>query len=124
LISARAGEIEQARNPFADRGVVDAEVATEHQQVLGGRKVGIEIVELRHHADARACFAGTRRHRFADQRDAAAVGRGEAEAAAQGRGLARAVRAEQAEALALGQRKGNAGHHFAAAVAFVQIDDF
>jgi hypothetical protein len=46
-----------------------AEVAAIHDQVLGGGEIGVEVVELRHHADLHARLAGPRRHRFADQRD-------------------------------------------------------
>ena len=100
-LAREPGEVEQTRNALASstsRG--KAEVAAVDQQVLAHREVGIEVVHLRHDADANARFARGLGHRLADHLDLPAVGIDEAEAAAQRRGLARAVGAEQAEALA------------------------
>jgi hypothetical protein len=49
------------------------EVAGEHEQVLGAGEVGVEAVELGHHADPGAGVAGALGHRQAAQADAAGV---------------------------------------------------
>jgi hypothetical protein len=97
-----------------------ARPAKSSRSVFGGSEVGVEVVELRHHADLRPRLAGARRHRLADQRDRAGIRRGQAEAAAQGGGLAGAVGAEQAVTLAALQFKVEPGDDFAAVVGFVQ----
>ena len=55
----------------ADLGVAQAEIAAVDEQVLGDGEIGIEIVDLRHDADAAARLARAPRHRLADQLDLA-----------------------------------------------------
>ena len=86
-------------------------------------KSGIEIVHLRHDADADARLACGLRHRLADHLDRAAVGIDESEAAAQRRRFARAVGPEQAEALAAADRERQSAHDLLAAVALAQAVD-
>ena len=54
---ARPANSSSAGMRAADRGVGDAEVAAVDEQVLGDGEIGVEVVELRHHADARARLA-------------------------------------------------------------------
>ena len=100
------------------------EVAAVHDEVLGHGEVRIEVVHLRHDADADARATGVARHRLADQRDLAAIRLGEAEAAAQRRRLAGAVRAEQRVAGAASNRERQAVDDGRAAVVLAQpVDD-
>jgi hypothetical protein len=57
------GELEQLRDARVDGVVGEAEVAAVHQQVLGHGEVRVEVVHLRHDADAQARLARARRHR-------------------------------------------------------------
>jgi hypothetical protein len=104
-------------NPLRQRRAVDAEVAAVHDEVLGHREVGIEVVHLRHDAHADAGLARRARHRCADELDRAAVGIDEAEAASQRRRLARAVGAEQPEAFAAADVERQPAHDLVAAIA-------
>ena len=97
------------------------EVAAVDQQVLAHGEIGVEVVHLRHDADADARLARRLRHRLADELDRAAVGIDQAEAAAQRRRLARAVGAEQREALAAPDRERQAAHDLELAVALAQV---
>jgi hypothetical protein len=66
-------EFEQRRHECARGRRGDPEIAAEHEQVLADREVRIEIVELRHDADAPARMAGARRDRLAAERNGARV---------------------------------------------------
>jgi hypothetical protein len=107
FLALEAGEGEQLGDARADLALADAEVAGEHEQVLGAGEVRVEAVELGHHADPGAGLAGLLGHRQAAQADAAGAGGGEAEGAAQGGGLAGAVGAEQREAFAGAQARSS-----------------
>ena len=52
-----AGEVEQPRNALLNHGVGHPKVAAVDSQILDHREVGIEIVHLRHDADADARLA-------------------------------------------------------------------
>ena len=78
---------------------------------------------LRHDADADARLPRGLRHRLADHLDRAAIGFDEPEAAAQRGRLARAVRPEQAEALAAADLERQAADDLVVAVALAQAGD-
>jgi hypothetical protein len=99
--SVQAGKLQQPRNPGLDLRVLHAEVAAIYGEVLGDRKVGIQVVELRHHADLRARLARTRRNFVIEKLRAAGVRVDQPQAQLQGRRLAGAIRTEQAEAFAV-----------------------
>jgi hypothetical protein len=109
-----------ANSSSAHRSFGEPEVAPVDQQVFFHGEVGIEIVRLRHHADAAPRLARLRRHRQTEHLDIPAIGLDQPEAQAQRRGLARAVGPEQAEALARPQLEVHPGHHFEVAVALAQ----
>src|SRR5258707_12631395 len=115
-----AGELEQRRNALRHLARRQPEIAAEDEQVLGHGEVGIEIVELRHHADAGARLARPGRHRLAEQLDLARVRHAQAEAQPQRGRLAGAVRPEQAEALAALDGKIDARHHLERPVGLAQ----
>ncbi|MCY1356762.1 hypothetical protein D9M69_432230 [compost metagenome] len=94
------GELQQLRHARTHMRLAEAEVAAVHHEVLGAAEVGVEGVELRHHAQLRLDGQRVARHLQAQRLDAAAIGRGEAQAHADGGGLARAVRPDHAQALA------------------------
>ena len=104
---ARPAKSSSSRNALLEHGARQAEVAAVDQQVLAHREVGIEVVHLRHDADADARLARRLGHRLADHLDAAAVRVDEAEAAAQRRRLAGAVGTEQPEAVAAADRRSS-----------------
>src|SRR5882672_1152428 len=119
----KSGELEQLRNAFADRALRDLEVAAVDEQVLPDGEIGIEVVHLRHDADAEAGGPSLARHGALHQLDRAPVGLDQAEAQPQRRGLARAVRAEQPEALARRDREAHARDDLLAAVGLAQPAD-
>ena len=82
-----------------------AEITAVGEQVFVHAEIGIEVVDLRHHADLHPGLACVTRHRNAGQLDAAAVGFDQSQQQSQRRGLARAVRAQQAEAFAAPNRQ-------------------
>ena len=57
---ARPANSSSARDARRDLALRKAEVAAVDQQVLGDGEIGVEVVELRHHADARARLARAR----------------------------------------------------------------
>ena len=118
--SGEAGEFQQLGHARGDRGARHAEIAAVDPQILGDGEVGIEIVELRHDADAAARFARSCRDGLAEQLNVACVRVREAEAQAQRGGLARAVGTEKAEAFARRYVEVDAGHDFQIAVALAQ----
>ena len=66
-------ELEQPRDARVDRRAIELEIASVDDEVLGHREVGVEVVHLRHDADADARLARRLRHRLADHLDRAAV---------------------------------------------------
>jgi hypothetical protein len=118
--AGQTGKFEQRRDAFQQRRIGYVEITAEHPQVFADGEIGIEVVELRHHANAFAGFSSLARHVMAEHADAAAVGAGQAETQSQGRGLARAIGTEQAETFAGLQREVNAAHDFLAAVGLAQ----
>ena len=116
------GEIKERRYFCGDRGTRHAEIAPIDPQVLRNGEIGIEVVELRHHAYALPRFARTGRHGLAEELDVASIRIGEAEAEAQRRGLAGAVRTEEPEALARRDVEIDAAHDFQRAIALAQPD--
>ena len=119
----KVGEIEQRRNARARGGVRQAEVTSVHQQIFGHREIGVEIVHLRHYADALARFARVLRYRMTENVDVAAIRCDQTEAQFECRRLAGAVRAEQTKAGAARNREVQTGDHFLAAIGLVQILD-
>lgn len=119
-LGGQGRERQQLRQPGPHLRVAQAEVAAEYQQVLGHGEVGVQVVELRHHAQARPRLPGLRRHGVAQHLDRPVVERRQAQQGAQGGGLARAVGAQQAIALAAPQREGQAVDDHALAVALGQ----
>ncbi len=117
------GKFEQRRYTRRQRGRIEAEVAPENAQVFGAGEVGVERVELTHHAHLRLDSLRLLRHGQAKGLDAAAVGVCEAEADAQGGGLAGAVGANQPQALAGFERKREPIDHRRAAVALAELVD-
>ncbi len=124
LLVREVRELEQPRNAREHFRVRQPEVAAVHDEVLGHGEVRIEVVHLRHDADADARAPGVARHRLSDQHDLAGIGLGEAEATAQGRRLAGAVRAEQRVTRAASNRERQAVDDRDAAVVLAQpVDD-
>src|SRR6185503_15092485 len=117
---AQFSEFEQGGNAPAHFGFAQSEIAAIDQQVLFDGEIGIEVVALRYDADADARFARARRHRQSQHLDLARVGVDQAQAQAQRRGLARAVGAEEAEALSGAQFEVDTRHDFEIAVALAQ----
>jgi len=117
-LAASAAKASNCGSPYLR--VAQAEVAAEHQQVLGHGEIGVQVVDLRHHAQARPRLPGLRRHGVAQHLDGSAVKRRQAQQGAQGRGLAGAVGAQQAVAFAAPQREGQAVDDHALAVALGQ----
>ena len=121
--AGQAGEVEQMRDARAHRALGQAEVAAIHQQVFRRREVRVEVVHLRHDADAHARLARAARHRQARQADLARVRRGQAESAAQGRRLAGAVGPQQSVAFPGAQLESQPLQHGDAVVGFAQPGD-
>jgi hypothetical protein len=119
----RPCELEELRYARFEQIARQSEVAAVDQEVLADGEIRVEVVHLRHDADADARFAAILRHRLADHRDVAAVRLDEAEAAAQRRRLARAVGAEQAEAIAPLDGEREPAHDLVVAVALAQAVD-
>jgi hypothetical protein len=84
-------------------------------------EIRVEVVVLRHDADAVARFARRLWHWQVTETDRAAVRRDQAQAAAQRRGLAGAVRAEQPEALAARHAEADVIDDLAVAVDLDQV---
>src|SRR6185503_6072713 len=118
--AGQAGEFEQRGDALPDLGLAETEIAPVHHEVLLDGEIRIEVVELRHHADLLPCFARTTRHGLPEELDLAGVGLDQAEAELERGGLARAVRAEQAEAFAGRDREIDARHHLERAVGLAQ----
>src|SRR6185312_14019600 len=110
-------------NALVERGARQPEIAAVDDQIFAHREIGIEIVHLRHDADAYARLACGFRDRLADELDRAGIGLDQAEAAAQRRRLARAVRSEQREAFAAMDRERQPADDFLVAVALAQPVD-
>ena len=98
--TGQARIFQQIGNALFEFGVRDIKITTIHQQVFAHRKIGVKVIQLRHHACARACFARPRGHRAIEQRNAAAVGQRQAQRETQRGGFARAIGAEQAKTFA------------------------
>src|SRR5258706_10119327 len=109
-------ELEQARQSLFHRLLVDAEVTPVHDEVLAHGEVGIEVVDLRHHAHADAPFARRIRHRMVEERDFSGIGHREPEQHAKRGRLARAVGAQEPIAFAARELEVDAGHDLAPAV--------
>ena len=120
LAPDEASEIQKLRDAARDVLRCDAEIASIDDQVFLDAEVGIEIVELRHHADAPARLARAPGHRYAEEFDRAGVGLDQPKTELQGRSLAGAVRAEQAEAFAGRHLQVHAADHCGRAVGFAQ----
>ena len=114
------GEIEQCRHFRAHRSCRQRKVAAEDQQVFFDGEIRIEVVELRHDADAAACLARTSWYRFAENFDVARIGSRKTEAQAQRGRLAGAVRTEEPEALAGRDIQVESAHHLLGAVALAE----
>ena len=123
FLASQASKIKQIRNPRTNHSVRQAEIATEDQQVFGHRKVGIDIVELWHHAHPLPCDTGLRRNRAAAQDDLAGTRLRQPEATAQGGRLARAIGTEQAKTGTWRYRKTDTGQHLVAIEALMQRRD-
>ena len=101
--AARGSRCSSARSTAAARSRArDAIEAREHRQDLPAGELDVEVVELRHDAHLHARLLGFARQLVAEHRDRARVGERLRGQHAHRRRLARAVRAEQAEADALG----------------------
>ena len=100
----KPGIFKQIRDALFQFCVGDAEIAAIHQQVFAYGEIGIEVVQLRHHAHACTGIARARRYVVIEQGDAAAVGVRQPQQQSQGGGFARAIGAEQAKTFA--------GHEF------------
>src|ERR1043166_8465346 len=99
LPPGEARELEQRPGARPDLARRQAEVAAVHEEVLGHREVGVQVVGLRHHPDAQPRLARPPRHRLAEQLDVAGIRRDQAKAQPQRGRLAGAVGPEQTEAL-------------------------
>ena len=111
------------RGAGLDFGIFHAEVAAEDEQVFSAGEVGVEVVELRHDANACTGWLGVGGNGMAAEGDLAAVRRGQAEAEAQRGRFAGTVGAEQAKARAWGDGERQTGNDFIAGVAFAQRRD-
>jgi hypothetical protein len=114
---------EQIGNALFEGVARDAEIAPIDQQVLAQGEVGIEIVQLWHHADAGTRFACMRGYREIQQRDSAVVGLCKPQRQTQGGGFARAIGAEQAETFTGREVEINASDGQMAAVGLLQTFD-
>src|SRR5579864_1638966 len=122
-LAGEPGEFEQSWNALVELAPRQAEIAAVDDQVFANREIGIEIVHLRHDADAYARLARGFGDRLPDELDCAAVGIDQAEAAAQRRRLARAIGPEQREAFAAMDRERQSADDFLVAVALAQCVD-
>ena len=102
------------------RSAGHAEIAAVDEQIFRDGEVRIEVVELRHDADAPARFARSRRDRLAQQLNGAGVRIREAQRQAQCGRLAGAVGAQKTEAFARRDVEVDAAHDFQIAVALAQ----
>ncbi len=93
-------ELEQLVRSLARRGPGDVEVSGVHLQVLAHGELGVEVVDLRHHAEARLDLACLRARIHADDAERAVAERAGTRDHAHGAGLPGTVGAEEAERLA------------------------
>src|SRR5438067_3880006 len=112
------GEFEQPRQSFAHVRFAQSEIAPVDDEVLAHGEIGIEVVDLRHDAHADAPLARGLRHRMTEERDLARVGVGEPEEHPQRRCLARAIGADEPEALAAHELEVDAGDDLAPPIRF------
>ena len=97
---AQLHEVEQLGGPLADERSRQVEVAAVDHHVVPHRQLGVEVVLLRHDAEARADLRAVGRGVHAEHAEFAARPRRHAADHAHRRRLARAVRSEEAERLA------------------------
>jgi hypothetical protein len=109
------------RDALADGGVLHAEIAAIHQQVLSAGEVRVQGVELADHAQLGLDGQRVLRHLQAQGVDAARVGYRQAQAHADGGGLARAVGADHAQAFAGRNGKRQVVHDRHVTVALAQV---
>ena len=93
-------ELEELIGPLARDLAGDVEVARVHLQVLAHRELGVEVVDLRHDAEARLDLAGLRARIHPEHAQLTLGHRARARDHPHRRGLARAIRSEEAERLA------------------------